>query len=152
MMGGDRILGTMLGAHVALTPMRYSVFSAAVDVMFASALTQNTKVCVFSPDPCDTRYFGSALVSSGVLTIGDHAAWHLPLIRLGIGHYHAKWKGAREGAPAEPEPSGIMFSGGVAARIPGLRPHVEAELSLRGFDRLEVGLTSAVALRFSYRF
>jgi hypothetical protein len=152
MMGGDRISGTMLGAHVAFTPIRYSVFSAAVDVMFANAISHNNKVCVFSPAPCDTRELGSALVSSGVLTIGDRDGWPFPAIRLGIGHYHAKWSGAREGAVSVPEPSGIMISGGIAGRIPSLPPHIEAEISLRAFDRLDDDLARAVAVRLSYRF
>jgi hypothetical protein len=153
MVGGDSLSPGMLGVHVGRTLLRYSGLSAAVDVMFTATPGTTDMVCPALPPPndCNARRVGSALVTSGVITIGDRAGWPLP-IRLGIGHYHAKWDRATDGTAQDPEPSGIMFSGGVAGRIPGLHRHIEAELSLRGFDRLEVGLTSAVAIRFSYRF
>jgi hypothetical protein len=153
MVGGK--IDALASVHLARTLLNYSVFSAAVDVMYGANVAGGDKVCILLPPPyvCDTRTFGSALVTSGVLTIGDRQGWPIPAIRLGIGHYHGKWRGSREGASSQPpEPSGMMLSGGIAGRIPGLRPHIEAEVSLRGLDRLDDKLTRTTALRFSYRF
>jgi hypothetical protein len=156
MIGGDgSVMPGMFGVHLGRTLLTYSVISAAADVMFAVRPGNAGKVCLLQPPPyvCDTPELGSALVSSGVITIGDRPEWRGPMIRFGIGHYHAKWDGSRAGASSQtPEPSGIMFSAGVAGRIRSLARHVEAELSLRGFDRLEDRLTKTAALRFSYRF
>jgi hypothetical protein len=153
MVGGDSLSPGMLGVHVGRTLLNYSLFSAAVDVIYARSFPVGDKVCILLPPPyvCDTRSIGGALVSSGVLAIGDRAGWPVAL-RFGMGHYHAKWNGSNEGGVQDPEPSGIMFSGGVAGRIPGLRRHIEAEISVRGFDRLDDKLTKAMAVRLSYRF